>query len=407
MIFDFDRSKFLPGQRRFWDSTHFMPALVAGYGSGKTYIHVLRAIYLSYVNAGLPGMTVSPTYKLAKRTTIHTMREVLTRSGLDYTINKNDNEILIKNWDGIIWWGSADDPDSLRGPNLAWGLGDEPFLWNEEAFEQMIARIRHPEATLSQFGLTGTPEELNWGAKVCIDEPEKYDVDLITGSTRDNFHLPPEYLQRLLSSYSENQIKAYVDGAFVNLTKGRVYDSFDRVKSNDVRTDIANHEIVIGVDFNVSKMCAAIGARIGKEKIHWFDEVVLKDSDTFEMAEVLSRKYHGAKLYPDPSGSARHPSSTRTDHAILRDAGFIVIAHKGHVPVKSRVNAMNAKFRNEQMTVDVAKCKECAIDLERVVWRGSDLDKRDMARTHMSDAMGNVVEFLWPINRGFVGSIMR
>jgi hypothetical protein len=405
--FVFNKDKLLEPQRKLWESKKFMPALVEGYGAGKTYIHALYSLYLSSVNAGLPGMMVSPTYKLAKRTTMHTIKEMMDKAGLNYTINKNDNEIRIKNWDGLIWWGSGDDPNSLRGPNLAWAGIDEPFIQSEDVFDQMIARVRHPEATLSKIFLTGTPEELNWGAKVCIDEPEKYDVDLITGSTRDNFHLPPEYLQRLLSSYSENQIKAYVDGAFVNLTKGRVYDSFDRVKSNDVRTDIANHEIVIGVDFNVSKMCAAIGARIGKEKIHWFDEVVLKDSDTFEMAEVLSRKYHGAKLYPDPSGSARHPSSTRTDHAILRDAGFIVIAHKGHVPVKSRVNAMNAKFRNEQMTVDVAKCKECAIDLERVVWRGSDLDKRDMARTHMSDAMGNVVEFLWPINRGFVGSIMR
>ena len=407
MIFDFDRSKFLPGQRRFWDSTHFMPALVAGYGSGKTYIHVLRAIYLSYVNAGLPGMTVSPTYKLAKRTTIHTMREVLTRSGLDYTINKNDNEILIKNWDGIIWWGSADDPDSLRGPNLAWGLGDEPFLWNEEAFEQMIARIRHPEATLSQFGLTGTPEELNWGAKVCIDEPEKYDVDLITGSTRDNFHLPPEYLQRLLSSYSENQIKAYVDGAFVNLTKGRVYDPFDRVKSNDVRTDISNLPIIAGLDFNVGKLVCIIAARIGKDRLHVFDEIVLKDSDTFEMAEVLSRKYPGIPVYPDPAGNARHTSSTKSDHQILRDHGFMVIARKSHPPVKGRVNAVNGMLRNGLMTIDVAKCKELAIDLERVVWKGNDIDKRDDARTHATDALGYPTEYLWPVNRGFVGSIMR
>ena len=407
MIFDFDRSKFLPAQKRFWDSTHFMPALVAGYGSGKTYIHVLRAIYLSYLNAGLPGMSVSPTYKLAKRTTLHTFREVMSRSGLDYTINKNDSEILIKNWDGIIWWGSADEPDSLRGPNLSWGLGDEPFLWKEEAFDQMIARIRHPDATFSQFGLTGTPEELNWGARVCIDEPEKYDVDLITGSTRDNHHLPPEYVERLLSSYSENQIKAYVDGAFVNLTKGRVYDAFDRTKSNDTRNDVDGMPVVVGMDFNVGKLCAAIGARIGKDRIHWFDELVLRNSDTFEMAEALSRKYPGATIYPDPAGKARHTSSTKSDHQILRDYGFTVIARKAHPPVRGRVNAVNGKLRNGLMTIDVAKCKELAIDLERVVWKGSDIDKKDPERTHITDAMGYAVEYLWPINRGFVGSIMR
>jgi Putative phage terminase len=352
-------------------------------------------------------MMVSPTLPIAKKTTVHTIRQMMDRAGLDYTLNKTDKEIRIKNWDGIIWWGSADDPNSLRGPNLAWGGIDEPFIQSEDAFDQMIARVRHPDAKLSQLFLTGTPEELNWGARVCIDEPEKYDVDLITGSTRENIHLPKEYLDRLLSSYSENQIKAYVDGAFVNLTKGRVYDAFDRVKSNDSRTDAEGMPIVCGLDFNVGKLCCAIGARIGKDRIHWFDEIVLRNSDTFEMAEALSRKYPRATIYPDPAGKARHTSSTKSDHQILRDYGFTVIARKAHPPVRGRVNAVNGKLRNGLMTIDVAKCKELAIDLERVVWKGNDIDKKDSERTHMTDAMGYAVEYLWPINRGFVGSIMR
>ena len=407
MKFVFNKDSLLPTQRRFWESKKFMPALVAGYGSGKTYIHALRAIYLSYVNAGLPGMMVSPTYKLAKRTTIHTIKEIMGRAGLNYTINKMDNEILIKNWNGVIWWGSADDADSLRGPNLAWGGIDEPFIQSEDAFEQMIARVRHPDATLSQLFLTGTPEELNWGARICVDEPEKYDVDLITGSTRDNIHLKSDYLERLMTAYSDNQIAAYVDGAFVNLTKGRVYDSFDRTTSHDHRTDIDKLPIVIGLDFNVGKLCAAIGVQIGKDRIHFFDEIVLRNSDTFQMAEALSRKYPGARVFPDPAGSARHTSSTKSDHQILRDYGLTVIARKAHPPVRGRVNAVNGKLRTGQMTVDVLKCKEISVDLERVVWKGSDIDKTDTERTHMSDAMGYAVEYLWPINRGFVGSIMR
>ena len=384
-----------------------MPALVEGYGAGKTYVHAKRALYLSAVNAGLPGMMVSPTLPIAKKTTVHTIRQMMDRAGLDYTLNKTDKEIRIKNWDGIIWWGSADDPNSLRGPNLAWGGIDEPFIQSEDAFDQMIARVRHPDAKLSQLFLTGTPEELNWGARVCIDEPEKYDVDLITGSTRENIHLPKEYLDRLLSSYSENQIKAYVDGAFVNLTKGRVYDAFDRVKSNDVRPDLEGCPIIGCLDFNVGKLCCAIGARIGKDRIHFFDEIVLRNSDTFEMSETLSRKYPGITIYPDPAGKARHTSSTKSDHQILRDYGFTVIARKAHPPVRGRVNAVNGKLRNGLMTIDVAKCKELAIDLERVVWKGSDIDKKDPERTHITDAMGYAVEYLWPINRGFVGSIMR
>jgi len=191
---------------------------------------------------------------------------------------------------------------------------------------------------------------------------------------------------------------------------------FDRATHGAARSDVAqlirqNFEIIIGMDFNVAKMCACIGVKVGKDEIHWFDEIVLKDSNTFEMAEALASRFRGATVYPDPAGSARKSSATKSDHQILREYGFRVIARRSHPLVRDRVNAVNSRFMSERgearMTVNIENCPELVKDLERMQWHNGEPDKRDPERSHMSDAMGYAVEYIYPINRGFVGQIQR
>jgi len=143
-------NRMLPHQRQFHRSQAAVNALVTGYGGGKTHAGVQQAIKLSIVNHGLPGMYVSPSYRIAKRTIVMTFMEILDSAGLrykrDYFYNKNEHEFRIKPWNGTIWIGSGDDPDALRGPNLAWAGIDEPFIQDRGVYEQMLARVRHPQA---------------------------------------------------------------------------------------------------------------------------------------------------------------------------------------------------------------------------------------------------------------------
>ena len=125
----------------------------------------------------------------------------------------------------------------------------------------------------------------------------------------------------------------------------------------------------------------------------------------------MKGRYPSAVVYPDASGNARKSSSTKSDHQILRDAGFQVIARRKQPPVRDRVNAVNSRFKSAsgevRMTIDTTKCKELTADLERVQWKGGDIDKSDDERTHASDGMGYAVEYLFPVNRGYVGAIKR
>ena len=391
MKFKIKQKNFLSHQLQWWNLPNRYRLMVGGYGSGKTYIGAMRSIYLSYLNAPIPGMYVSPTHGLAQKTIIITLKEIFRRSDIDFTFNQNKGEFRIHNWDGLIWIGSGDKPDSLRGPNLSWAGIDEPFIQKREVFEQMTARVRHPEAVQSEIFLTGTPEELNWGYQLVNDS--KIDIGTINASTLDNPYLPQEYKDSLLSAYSPEQIDAYVHGKFVNLTQGRVYKEFERDK-HVMKRETEGWEIAAGQDYNVDANTICVFAYTSKE-IAVFDEIRMRNAGTYDMAEKLKEKYPGIKVFPDATGSARKTSASQSDHDIMRQAGFQVIAPKRNPAVRDRVNAFNRLLREERITFH--NCPNLIMDLERNVWRNGDIDKRDPEQTHASDAMGYPVSWLFPI----------
>ena len=390
-----NKSKFLPHQAKWWDLRNYIKLLVGGYGCGKTYVSALRALYLSFLNSGIPGMYVSPTYKMANKTIIPTLKDIAMRSGITLKHNKTDHEFFIQEWNGRFWVGSGDDPDSLRGPNLAWAGIDEPFIQSKEVLDQMLARVRHPEAKHKEIFMTGTPEELNWGYDIAMNDTGKYDVGLVYGKTADNRYLSKEYYDTLFAAYSPEMREAYLEGKFVNLKQGRAYKEFDRDKH--VVSKHVQGEIKAGIDFNVDYMTAEIFYDLNGS-VHFFDEIRLSNSNTFELAEKLFSKYPGIKIYPDATGAFRKTSSQKTDHAILRELGFHILAYFKNPSVMDRVNAVNRMLRDGRLTIEPGTCYNLVKDFERVTFKSGDLDKTsDLSLTHASDAAGYSIAYLYPI----------
>ena len=391
MRFRIKKENFLPHQLQWWDLDTFYKIMVGGYGSGKTYIGALRSLYLSYSNSPHPGMYVSPTWALATKTIILTLKELMTRAELDYKFNQQRGEFIIDNWNGRIWIGSGDKPDSLRGPNLAWAGIDEPFIQRKEVFDQMVASVRIASAECREIYLTGTPEQMNWGWK--LTNRTDLDMGIVYGSTLNNSYLPQQYKDNLLSAYSPEQIDAYVYGKFVNLTQGRVYREFERDK-HVMEREVQDLSIGIGMDFNVDAMSSIVFYK-GTNWIHVFDEIRLKNSNTFEMCNVLKDKYPDAIIYPDATGSARRSSATQSDHDIIKKAGFKIRSPRKNPPVRDRVNAVNKLLRDENFSC--YNCPNLIMDLERNVWKSGDIDKTDPEQSHASDAIGYAIEYLFPI----------
>lgn len=385
-------------QRKWWELENFIPLLVGGYGCGKTYIGALRSIWLSYANAGIPGQYVSPTYKMARKTIVMTLQEILDRGEMDYTFNQEKWEFSIRNWDGIIWIASGDDPDSLKGPNLAWGGIDEPFIQKRDVFKQMDFRVRHPDAKLRELFIIGTWEGDmgSWGYDLIMNPDGDYDVGFVQGKTGDNTALDPDRIEQMKAGLSEEEIQVYFEGAVLSLMAGRVYKAFDSQKHITKRERPVGLPIVAGIDFNVDYMSAELAYK-GPDWLHWFDEIRLANATTYDLAEALEKIAPGCRVYPDPTGSARKSSATQSDHEILRMAGFNVFA-RGQVPVRDRVNAVNRMFRMKNMSVEPGKCPHLVRDLDRNVWKLGDIDKKsDLSLTHSGDAAGYAVEYLFPV----------
>ena len=383
----------LPHQCAFWELPNFVKLLVGGYGCGKTRIGALRSIWSSYVNAPIPHLYVSPTYKQARKTVIVSIKELLDHAEIAYDYNKTNHEFYMPGWNATIWIASGDEPESLKGPNLATAGIDEPFIMNEEILNVVLSRLRHPDAKHRELFLTGTPEQLNWGYELAQNTDGRYDLGTVVARTADNTHLPAQFVKMLEKAFDEKQRAAYMNGEFVNLTAGRVYKYFDR---SMIAEGGPSSTLRAGIDFNVDNMTAEIFS-ITPDGVVWFlDEIQFDNSTTYELADRLQERYPGITVFPDPAGRARKSSSDVTDFTILRDKGFTVEARPVHPPVRSRVNAVNKLMREGRLRIS-SRCPRLVKDFELVSWKNGEIDKSNDALTHASDAAGYAIEKLFPV----------
>jgi len=406
-------------QRRWWNLPNFIRGLVTGYGGGKTIQVGKRMIWLSLVNAPHVCFTVSPSYPMARTTMVATLDELLEgkcrheseKRGVSmsykflkstpYTFEiRHDSPTGTR--EGSLLCMSGDKPDAIRGLNGAAAGVDEPFLMGNDVFKQVIARTRHPLARRREINIGGTPEGvLNWGYELFEGElREALDVGLVQAPSAANKALPADYVPNLLSAYDDNAAAAYVEGKFVNLSAGRVYHAFDPTVHVVDEPMPDGAELGCGMDFNVDPMAFVVFWRKG-DRVHFFAEYELANSDTDEAAAELKAKHPGLRLiYPDASGKSRSTSAPRgrSDHKALADAGFTLKARPANPLRRDRYNAVNGGFKNRRVTI-ATTCRKLRTYLMAFVHKEANT-ARHKAMGHLLDAAGYPVAYLMPIVSG-------
>jgi len=394
----------LPKQNEFvFDIKTPVIAYIGGFGSGKTLGGAIKALVLSGYNERCAGMLVSPTYSMLRDTTRRTFLELLETNNIGFTFRATENRIIINETNSEVWFRSADDPNKLKGSNLAWVGLDEPGLMEREAYLISLSRIRDPKAKARQVFLTGTPEGFNW----LYDELENKDnneVKIIKTSSRENNYLPETYINTLLSSYDEQLVKQYVDGEFVLLNRGQVYYAFDRNVNLTDKEYNESFPIFLCVDFNINPMAWAV-VQSYNNKVYVVDEIYMQNTNTEKTSELFRSKYPGAEvvIYGDYAGKQRHTSSSMTDYdimqKIIRPAD---IRLKPNPSVIDRVNAVNGMLKNASGETKLFvnhKCKNLIKDFEQVIYKEGkrEIDKSNLTLTHISDAVGYYIEYEFPI----------
>lgn len=381
------------------------PAMVAGYGAGKTEAGVIRALKLKMDAPKLNVGYYLPTYDLIKQIVFPRMEELLTQHGYGYFLNETAKELIIYGMPGKIIFRTMDNPASIIGYQHAHAIADElDTLKTDKAAEvwrKIVARNRQriPGKGINTIGVATTPEGFRFTYQKWKQNPLK-GSQIIKASTYSNAHnLPDDYIETLKDNFPEQMLEAYLNGEFVNLTQGSVYVEFDRKVHNTDRAVKEQDKVIhVGMDFNVGKMAAAVFV-IEDNKAYAVDEFT-DYLDTPAIIKAIKARYPDkiVFVYPDASGGSRKTqNASESDIALLEAAGFNVQAEKKNPFVRDRVLSVNIKLKKREMFVNVTKCPVLTEALEQQAYNDKGEPDKQTGHDHINDAMGYFICFKFPV----------
>jgi hypothetical protein len=340
---------------------------------------------------------VAPTYRAAKDIAWDMLKTIID-SSLIFKTNESELSIKLINGSTISLKG-AEKPDNLRGRSLDFVVMDEFADMRPETWSEVL------RASLSdrQGGclFIGTPKGRNHFYDLWTQDFDDWQSFQYT--TLDGGNVPDYEIEAAKRDLDERTFKQEYEAAFVNYS-GIIYYNFDRKDS--VKPTLLGEDVLhIGMDFNLDPMSAVVAVR-QSDSLRIIDEIIIYGSNTDEMVDEIKVRYPKKKIvvYPDPACRQRKTSAGgRTDLSILQNAGFAVKVRERHTSVRDRINSVNARLKTtdgeRHLFVD-PKCKQVIKSLERQTYKeGTSQPDKDSGYDHMNDALGYLVDYIYPIKR--------
>lgn len=418
----------LPSQVLYHELETFYKGFSGPVGSGKSNALCREAIRLAFLNPGCPGLLGAPTFEMLADVTLPAFLEELDNAEIPYRWQAARKIVQLPGPEVKIFCRSLLDPRKRVGLNLAWAAIDELTFCPQESWGKIEARLRHPRAKRKGLIAVWTPRGYDWVWKRFKSEESKLpDHGCVYAKPRENFHLGADYYDRLEKSYDERLFKQEVLGEYLNIFVGQSYYAFDR-KRNVAKVEFDPHlPVCWSMDFNVGRMSSVIlqyhpvpGDQ--PKEVRVLDEIVLLNSNTGATCDEflhrldrltaetsLSTGVVQVRIYGDAAGEARTSKADTTDYEVIRRfarrnahrVNLTFHVQEANPSVRSRVASMNSMLRNERgetRLLIAPHCKCLIEDLEQVGWAvdahgnySGDLDKKNAALSHISDALGYMV----------------
>lgn len=389
-------------QRAIVQAPQRFKVAVCGRRFGKTTL----AIWLMCREASQPNREIfyiAPTYRQAKMIAWKKLKNKLVDLRWAKKINETELSIQLKNGSVISLKGADGGAQNLRGVGLDAVILDEAALIDELAWTEVLRPALADKQGWALF--ISTPAGMNW-LKDLYDLAEQYPDEWASFqfTSLDGGNIPIEEIEAARRTLDHRTFMQEFMSTFENFS-GRIYYAFERADHVRSFTGAIPLDLHIGLDFNVDNNSAVIAVR-NKEDLHIIDEIRLTGSNTDEMVEEIRTRYprNRITIYPDPSGSARKTSAGgRTDHSILRMAGFTVKAPNGHTAVRDGINAVNARLRSSRGEIRLfiaPNCKYTIECLEKFTYKpGSSIPDKDSGFDHFGDATRYLIDYLYPIRQ--------
>lgn len=390
-----------PQSKIFHDQSRFR-VVVAGRRFGKTFLSTIELIREAIMEEDRNCWYVAPTYKAAKEIAWDMLLATVPR---EYRRKSNETTLTLDLINGSsISLKGAEKPDNLRGRSLDFVVLDEFADMRPEAWYEVLRPSLSDRQGSALF--IGTPKGRNhfydlW-AKAADKEASwsSYQFTTIEGC-----HVSESEIEQAKRDLDERTFDQEYNARFVNYS-GIIYYNFSREESVQRSKDDGSL-LHVGMDFNLDPMSAVLAIRDGST-LKIVDEIVIYGSNTDEMVDELKTRYPNRQMciYPDPAARQRKTSAGgRTDLSILQNAGFAVKVRDKHSAIRDRINSVNARLKSadgERHLVIDPKCKQVIRSLERQTYKeGTSQPDKDSGFDHMNDALGYLIDFLYPIKRQY------
>lgn len=302
---------------------------------------------------------------------------------------------------------SAEQGDNLRGESLSFVCVDE---FCDIDLETVWAQIVRP-ALSDRKGhalFTGTPKAGNQYARDLYDryltQPGWMSFSF---TTAQGGFVDEEEIKQARLDLSPKVFKQEYEASWESLGNV-IFEDFGDHNIKPVEGPRSEHEeLIVGLDFNVGLMCAQVGRKT-RDSIEYFDEIILKDSNTQEMANEIRARYpkNPIVVVPDASGAQRKTSAGgMTDHAILHNAGLTLQVNRTNPTVRDRINCANSLFHlredgTTRFKID-PKCKHTIKSFKSWTWKENSIGVPDKESgwDHACDSGSYPIAMFFPIRR--------
>lgn len=381
-------------QQRLWQSNSRFIAVVAGRRSGKTELTKRKMVKKLFTptDYGSPRyFSAAPTFGQAKRIFWNDYKELIPN---EYISKVYESDLIIRLIpelaNGELHIVGLDKPQRVEGSPWDGCHLDEYADMKDSTWTENIRPLLSDRNGFGWF--TGVPEGLNHFKDLWDDVEDDVEWDRFHWKSADI--LPSTEIESAKRALDPRTFRQEYEASFEDVS-GQVYYAYDKANEVDCKHN-KNFPLILCVDFNVDP-CLWLVAQNFNGNVYLIDEIKQNNTNTVEMCKEYLTRYgdYATVVYGDSAGSHRSTAG-KSDYVIMTEMGLRnQWIKKANPPVKDRVNAMNKMLCNangDRRLYHSPKCVEFKKDCQKIVWKGQDINKSDINRTHATDAVGYYVE---------------
>ena len=245
------------------DPKHTLDGVVVegGVRSGKTEamaVSLAAHIMKFHKNSGhtfaLCGYTVPNVQKII----IPKMRKWIEGYGIPFREYRSAaNPMVTFAGCKLLIFGGSDkkSQDQIAGYDMAGGIIDEYSRLDKEFVQMYFTRLSD-RPTFSVLG-ANRKEKMHWSSQMLFSKAHEMNLLPMTMETKDNYFLPPDYIDKVRAQTSGHMTKRLLDNEYA-MAEGLVYPHFEVVNGPLEQYINPDNRHIIGADYGHSTVTAAI-----------------------------------------------------------------------------------------------------------------------------------------------------